>query len=298
MVAILSRRHPLDLSTESLGESLSELYHENSKLRPLPGAAPPSSYTLAELHAMARAHKRYRLHPQVSLPTVQDLPGNGVAFDEVVAARRTRRGFADADLGLGEVAKVLHQSYGITGELRVAGGGVLRLRAAPSAGALYPAEIYLGVRRVAGLAPGIYHYEVPKHALALLQAGDPTEQLCDVCCWLDQVREAAVVLLIAGVMQRAKRKYGERGYRYVLLDVGHLAQNLCLAGTALGLAVMTTCAFFDDAANQLLRLDGVDDTVLYVALLGKPGSVAASDLVSTTGLESVGADMAWERLSS
>ena len=99
--------------------------------------------------------------------------------------------------------------------------------------------------------------------------GDPTKSLYQACCYQQYVHQAAVVVLISGVFQRTKRKYGERGYRYVLLDVGHLGQNIYLACTALGLAVMTTCGFFDEPANELLRLDGIDESMLYVAFIGK-----------------------------
>jgi SagB-type dehydrogenase family enzyme len=253
------------------GESISELFHENTKLgrRVFGGANAriPVEYTLTELAAITRSFKEYRLHPGIALP--QPTRGDRT-FDDVIAARRTVRGFADEDLQQAEVSKVLHQTYGLTGEMPFAGGGVHGLRAAPSAGALYPAELYLGVRRVAGLPPGLYHYEVRRHALSLLDEGDQTDRLHEACCYQDYARTAAVVVLIAAALQRTKRRYGERGYRYVLLDVGHLTQNLLLSATALGLAAMTTCGFFDDVASDLLRLDGVDEAVLYVAFLGRP----------------------------
>ena len=82
------------------------------------------------------------------------------------------------------------------------------------------------------------------------------------------MKQAAATVFITGVFERTKRKYGERGYRYVLLDIGHLGQNLCLAATAAGLAMMTTCGFFDDDVNRLLGVDGLDEAVVYVAFLG------------------------------
>ena len=274
MPAMIRRHSALGPREEPPTESLAELYHENTKLRRLPGMAPAArpSFTPAELRAMARAYKQYRMHPHVPLPSPAAPIGPGITFDDVVAARRSGRGFADADLELAVLAKLLHQSYGVTGEVRLPGGIGRSLRAAPSAGALYPAESYLGVRRVDGLRPGIYHYNVPEHALALLAAGDPTERIYEAWCWQEGARQAAVVLIIAGVMGRTKRKYGERGYRYVLLEAGHIAQNLLLAAAALGLAAVTTGGFFDDAANELLRLDGVEETVLYSAFVGKPGA--------------------------
>jgi len=122
---------------------------------------------------------------------------------------------------------------------------------------------------VTGVDQGVYHYNVKNHELELLIPDDPTDELYRVCCKQEYARQASVVILISGVLQRTKRKYGERGYRYVFLDVGHLGQNIYLACTALGLSVITTCGFFDDEANKLLRLDGVDETMLYVAFIGK-----------------------------
>ena len=105
--------------------------------------------------------------------------------------------------------------------------------------------------------------------MELLIPGDPTEQIHAVCCGQEYVRQASIVVLISGVLERTKLKYGERGYRYTLLDIGHLGQNLYLSCTALELAIMTTCGFFDDEANKLLRLDGVNETAMYVAFIGK-----------------------------
>jgi SagB-type dehydrogenase family enzyme len=250
--------------------SVAELFHENTKLHrstALPAVA-TDSYGARELDAMARAYKRYRLHPQVPLPEVPVGTG-GPPFCEVIAERRSNRNFTPEPLSLSEVSTILQWSYGITGEVGAPGGGVQRFRAAPSAGALYPAEMYLGVRAVQGLEGGIYHYEVPVPALALLDRGDYTDRLYEVCCRQEHARQAALVILISAVVERTKRKYGDRGYRYVLLDIGHLGENLYLACTALGLAMFTTCGFYDDEAADLLGIDGCDEAVFYVAFIGR-----------------------------
>ena len=251
--------------------SLSELYHENTKLHPLTAQQmmPGSDLSTADLQAMSRAYKQYPNAPRVRLPLIENIPQSDRAFDEVISSRRSLRDFADLDLDLDDLSKILHQSYGITGELPSKEEFRQNLRSSPSAGALYPAEIYIAIRKVSGVEPGIYHYNVPNHEIELLVPGDPTETMAEVCCGQEYVRQASITILISGVLQRTKLKYGERGYRYVLLDIGHLGQNIYLASTSLKLAIMTTCGFFDDEANRLLRLDGVDETAMYVAFIGK-----------------------------
>jgi len=251
--------------------SLSELYHENTKLHPMTfqQMIPLSDFSTADLQAMSRAYKQYPNLPRVKLPAIEGIDQNGRTFDEVVSSRRSVRDFADLELDLDDLSKILHQSYGITGELPGKDGFRQDLRSAPSAGALYPAEIYVAVRKVAGVEPGIYHYNVPHHEIELLIPGDPTEQIYEVCCGQEYVRQTSIVVLISGLLARTKLKYGERGYRYALLDIGHLGQNLYLSCASLELAVMTTCGFFDDEANKLLRIDGVDEAVMYVAFIGK-----------------------------
>lgn len=253
--------------------SLSELYHENTKLHPStppePGNAQSESYSTSEIRAMSKAFKQYPSASRIPLPRVESMQASERSFDEVIASRRSVRNFTDAELTLDDFSRILYQSYGITGEMTLPIGQTQCLRAAPSAGAIYPAEIYLGIRRVTGVEPGVYHYNVKNHELELLIHGDLTQDLSQICGRQEYVSKAAVVILISAVFQRTKRKYGERGYRYALLDVGHLGQNIYLACTALGISVMTTCGFFDDEANKLLRLDGVDETMLYVAFIGK-----------------------------
>jgi len=256
---------------ESPSISLSELYHENTKLHPLTAKtlAPSTDFSPSEKQAMTRAFKQYPLAKKIPLPPIKNIPENPKTFDNVIASRRTVRTFNDAPLTQEEFSTILYQSYGITGELSLPGGGTQKWRASPSGGALYPAEIYLGIRRVDQIDPGIYHYNVQDHALELLTEGDLTEEFYQVCCDQEYVKRAAVIFFISGVFQRTKRKYSERGYRYVLLDVGHLGQNIYLSSTSLDLAIMTTCGFFDDPTNELLRLDGIDESVLYVAFVGQ-----------------------------
>jgi SagB-type dehydrogenase family enzyme len=251
--------------------SLSELYHENTKMHPLTAqqVMPESDFSAADLHAMSRAYKQYPGLPRVKLPPMENIPKNGRTFDDVIESRRSLRDFADREITLNELSQILYQSFGITGEAPANREFRQYLRSAPSAGALYPAEIYIAVRKVSGIEPGIYHYNVPNHEIELMTPADPTEQINEICCGQEFIQKTSIVILMSGVLQRTKLKYGERGYRYVLLDIGHLGQNIYLSCASLDLAIMTTCGFYDDEANKLLRIDGVDETTMYVAFIGK-----------------------------
>jgi SagB-type dehydrogenase family enzyme len=270
MTGIINTSIALGPKKERNEISISELFHENSKLHPLTtaGKVQPDNYSASEIRAMSHGYKQYRWASKIKLPDIRGYSAGDVPFDEVVLSRRTSRSFQNEYVSIEDFSKILFQSYGITGKKLLPGGEVQYLRSAPSGGALYPAEIYIGIRKVAEIAPGIYHYKVPGHELELIVPGDQTESLYEICGNQEYARQASVVMLISGVLQRTKRKYGERGYRYVFLDVGHLGQNIYLACTALGLQVMTTCGFYDDEANRILGLDGIDESVLYVVFIG------------------------------
>lgn len=257
--------------------SLADLFHENTKHQRATITPARERYSGRELEAMARAYKRYRLHPQIALPSVPPESGGG-SYDAIVVRRRSAERIGTGGLELRELAVILGRSYGITGEMPIPGGGTQLFRASPSAGALYPAEIYLAVRSVDGLEPGIYHYEVTEHSLALLEGGDLSDRISRACCGQAFATEAAVVLFITGVIERTRRKYGDRGYRYVLIDVGHLGQSICLASTALNLAAVTSCGFFDDEVAEILGVDGCEEAPLYLVFIGRPvtGSIHAT----------------------
>jgi SagB-type dehydrogenase family enzyme len=250
---------------------ISELYNENIKLYPstIHAVLPSAKFSDTEILAMKKGYKQYPHAKRIELPSPKEMMGDSRTFNDVVTSRKSVKNFGEEAISLPELSKILWLSYGTTGKVDELGVGNRMQRVVPSAGGLYPAEIYLGIRNVIGLGQGIYHYNVPNHELELLSSGDPTEQLSKVCCDQSYAREAGVVLLISAVLARTKSKYGERGYRYAILDIGHLGQNIYLSCTALCLAVMTTCGFFDDIGNSLLKLDGLDESLMYVAFIGK-----------------------------
>ncbi|MGP8050437.1 MAG: SagB/ThcOx family dehydrogenase [Desulfobaccales bacterium] len=182
---------------------------------------------------------------------------------QCLSGRRSQRAYRERPLTRGELAALLWASQGAT----YASRGYL-LRAAPSAGALYPVETYLAVHRVDGVEPGIWHFRVPDFSLELLQAGDFRHPLVRAGLSQDFLGAAGVVFIWTGVLNRAMWKYRERAIRYLFLDAGHICQNLMLAATALKLGVCPVGAFFDGEVEHLLQVDGVEETALYLAAVG------------------------------
>ena len=129
-------------------------------------------------------------------------------------------------------------------------------------------EVYVLAAATEGLEPGVYHFEVFSHALERLSSEDLTVRIRR--CFLDEdiAAPAAATIVVTAVLQRLRHKYGELAYRLALLEAGHLGQNICLIATGLGLGVCPLAGYVDDAVNDLLGVDGVDETVIYALAVG------------------------------
>lgn len=195
----------------------------------------------------------------------------GPAFWSLVAARRSIRTYRSGPLSLAELSQLLWAAQGIT--RRIPG---YELRTSPSAGALYPVETYLAAQAVEGLGPGVYHYDVRGHALEQVRAGDVREALAEAALFQNFTEAAGAVFIWTAVFPRSKWKYRERAHRYVYLDAGHIAQNLALAAVGLGLGTCQIAAFFDDEINDLLGVDGENESALYLTAVGRSRAGAGS----------------------
>lgn len=245
--------------------SISEIYHENTKARLYQPSSMQKEVDPTLLRMMSKAFKIYTSAEKV--PLTKEFPISQCSIEEAIQQRRSIRDFSGEPLKLEEISKLLYLANGITGVLQ--SDIPLALRAAPSAGALYPIELYPIVLNVADVRPGVYHYNVKAHVLELLQPGNYRDLLYNYTLKQEMILTASVVFLLTAVFKRTKSKYGERGYRYVLLDAGHIAQNLYLTATAMKLGVVSIGGFYDDALNQLLNVDGVDEAVVYIITVGK-----------------------------
>ena len=150
-------------------------------------------------------------------------------------------------------------------------------RTAPSAGALYPIETYLGVNAVDGVQPGIYHYSVRDHALEQVRKGALGVEVARAALDQAMCARAPLVFMWTAVFERSRWKYDERAYRYVYLDAGHIAQNMALAAVSLGLGSCQIAATYDDEVNELLGVDGEEESVLYMSVVGRPSWEGAND---------------------
>jgi SagB-type dehydrogenase family enzyme len=249
---------------------LSELFHENSKQRRNDLDFNRRIYMVnhdPEFHRlMARAFKHYPGAAVVALPAVA--PASGAELETVLAARRSVRRFAARPLALDAVARLLRLAAGLTGELDAGADDPQPVRAAPSAGALFPIEAYLAASRVEGVPAGVYHYRVDRHVLERVTSGDPAQRLAEATFDAALFGQAAAVLILTGVFGRSYFKDGERGYRFALLEAGHIAQDALLVAAALGLGATPVGGFVDDEINDLLDLDGVDEAAVYMVAVG------------------------------
>ena len=192
-------------------------------------------------------------------------------FFRILTTRRTHRRFSSAKLSCTLVSELLYYTWGITGFLHSRLLGQLPLKTSPSAGARHPIEVYLVSIRVKGLRSGIYHYAAHRHHLEQLRVGKMEDRAALYCADQSWVKNAAALFLMTAMFPRVMWKYrSARAYRTVLLDAGHLCQTFCLTATSLGLAPFCTMAFRDTLIEKDLAVDGIGESVLYVAGVGVP----------------------------
>ena len=189
---------------------------------------------------------------------------SNVSIEEALLKRRSIREYTRNPLNLQEISQLLWAAQGITDPRG--------FRTAPSAGALYPLEVYVVVGDVETLVKGIYQYRPQEHNLKKVLQGDRREELSAAALGQESVGSAALNIVITAVYERTTEKYGERGFRYVHMEAGHLAQNVYLQATALDLGTVTIGAFFDEQVIEVLNLSE-NEQPLYIMPVGKAAIV-------------------------
>jgi SagB-type dehydrogenase family enzyme len=190
----------------------------------------------------------------IALPT-PEMDGD-MSLEETLQTRRSVRSFLDEPLELSEISQLLWAAQGITDSSGK--------RTAPSAGALYPLEVYLVSK------DGVYHYNPREHSLTSVREGDLRSELCRVALDQEMILEAPVTIVFTAVFERTEKKYGSaRSARYVHMEVGHAAQNVLLQAVALNLGATPAGAFQDEGVHSVLGLPH-DHEPLYLIPIGRP----------------------------
>jgi SagB-type dehydrogenase family enzyme len=224
--------------------------------------------TSGEMYQQDRyTHERskYKSYPdatKVLLPREFNQFGENLV--QCLEARRSRRKFSDSPLSLPELSFLLWASGGIS---QVQPNR--EYRTAPSAGGLYPIETYIAVGNVEGLAAGLYHWDVRDHAVELLKEGDVRPEISQAALDQKMFERAPAVLIWSAVVNRSAWKYRDRAFRYIFLDVGHIAAQFSLAAVAIGAGSCQVGAFYDDQISELLGIDGHDEVALYLTVVGR-----------------------------
>ena len=204
--------------------------------------------------------KRYADAEKTRLPTDWKMEKS---LRDVLQERRSHRRYTDTPLSMADIAMLLWASQGISVR-----AGNFFFRTAPSAGALYPVETYLSIQNVHSCSPGLFHFQPAEFCLERLSEGFAGKKVAAAALGQNFLARAGAVFIWSAVLRRNFSKYGHRGLRYVMMDVGHICQNLLLAAEALDLGSCPVAAFYDDALNGLLGLDGKEETVIYLASVG------------------------------
>lgn len=202
----------------------------------------------------------------IDLPQPETFPEVRINLLEFIELRTSVRQYANKPISLSELAYLLWCTQGVKGVIP----GKATFRTVPSAGARHALETYLLINNVEGLAPGLYRFLAIEHKLQEvdLQPGISGE-ITGAGLHQQFIRSSAVTFIWTAVASRMNWKYGERGYRYLHLDAGHVCQNLYLTAETIGCGACAIGAFDDEQINSILGIDGKEQFVIYMAAVGK-----------------------------
>lgn len=249
-----------------------------------------TSYETSQECIDADANRTYdysQHNPYLSFPDAKvriplgkpDFPEVSGLWD-VISSRRSKRKYIDKPLTLNELNILLWSTFGESAEVTSNRGGLeskRKVRTVSSAGGLYPIEAYMLISKVEGITPGLYHLDVKNWELEGLKLEDVSEFSFNASLFQELTRCSAVNFVWTAVLPRCRDKYFERAYRYVLWDVGHIAQNLHISGNGLGLGVCSIGAWADGEMNEYLGIDGKEHLSILMASVGHVGGDWVSD---------------------
>ncbi len=242
------------------GETLSRLFHINSE-----------PWSNVEAYREAQDYEvQYKEMAGIGEPVSLPLPERSPLL-ELLAARVSCREYQLQSMSLETLSTILKCAYGITRTSQLPKVGGEYFRTVPSAGGLFPLEVYVLAREVDGVIDGIYHYNLRDHSLTLLREGRWFAELDKIMISAPFIRNANLIFFLSAVFRRTQKKYGPRGYRYILLETGHVAQNLCLVAAERKLGSLCMGGYTDSKLNGFLGFDGVTEAVVYSVAVGHAG---------------------------
>ena len=202
----------------------------------------------------------------LSLPDPETLPAYPIDLRKAIEQRCTLRRYQEPPLTQNALSFLLWTTQGV----KSITNRPVTFRTVPSAGSRHAFETYLVINKVEGIAPGLYRYIALEHALLPIEVNDTVaERFATACLQQNQVTNSAVTFIWVVVLERMYWRYGERGYRYLHLDAGHVCQNLYLAAECINSGVCAIAAFHDGEFNELLGFDGQNQWVIYLATVGR-----------------------------
>ncbi|MCL4364040.1 SagB/ThcOx family dehydrogenase [Patescibacteria group bacterium] len=243
---------------ELLGKSfsLSEEFHQKTKLK-----------KISDDHTFNKVPKEWKTVQFKSYPRFKELvlPKPKIidpSLKKILIERKSSRNFSRHPLSLEKLSGLLYYSAG----LKTYKEPWLVNRFYPSAGSRYPLEVYL-ISLNSQLPMGLYHYYLKNHSLEKIQSFDRFK--ASNYFRPDWVEKSSVIIIITAVFKRNTIKYGDRGYRHILIEAGHLGQNLYLMASVFKLSCCAMGGYYDDRLNELIDIDGHSESVIYTLALGQ-----------------------------
>ncbi len=189
-------------------------------------------------------------------------------FFDIVANRKSVNGAHEHGISIADLSAILKYSCGLQDTVRHTSG--VKLRAQPSGGMRFPLEVYvLSLKKENGIAPGVYHFNVKEHALNVLRVRAFSSQDILQMFTYPWAKDCSMAVLVTAVFNRTAMKYGERAYRYVLLEAGHIGQGMYLSAAPCGVGVTGMGGTQDEALHSLLDIDGTQESLVYALMLSK-----------------------------
>lgn len=252
----------MDKKSKTGTNLISEMFHSETKVNKFSkDLLDPKNWPPQWKRIYPKTYPRFNT---IELPKEIDIITH--RFADVLLSRKSERKFNNKPVTFNDLSALLFYSAGI---IPNSGNNIDNSRRFyPSAGARYPLEIYIESNNIESLPKGLYHYNPINHSLDILIKNKNLKTIVTKLTGQDWVSKAQFVIFISAIYERTKNKYGERGYRHILIETGHLGQNIYLVATSLGLKVCAIGGFIDDKINRLIDIDEEYEAVLYTLAVG------------------------------